>query len=287
MEAIQISENIHALKHIFNIPVSPEINLERFVYSFVIFGKEYIYLIDSGVSSSGDSILTYIIDYGREAKKIKTLILTHSHPDHIGSAKYIKDISGCKILAHKNEKEWIENTEKQFSDRPVPGFKSLVIGSVKIDNLLSDNELIELDENIKIKVIHTPGHSKGSVSLFIEDEGILFCGDCILLSGELPIYENFENTISSINKLKELKNIKVLLSSWDKPVFDTNIQKKMDQSTDYLFSIHKTIKDIEKAENYSPIDLCKMVVGKLNLSPAAINPLVAKSFQSNLKVLNT
>ena len=48
-----------------------------------------------------------------------------------------------------------------------------------------------------------------------------------------------------------------------------------------MFTIHKTIKNVDKAEDCSPIELCKIVVKKLNLSPAAINTLVAKSFQSN------
>ena len=282
MQAKQISKNIHALKHTFYIPVNPEVNLERFVYSFIIFGDEIIYLVDSGVSSSGDSILNYIIDKGREAKDIKTLILTHSHPDHIGSAKYIKDISGCKILAHRNEKEWIEDVDKQFSDRPVPGFRNLVDGSVQIDRFLADNETIKLEDNLFVEIIHTPGHSSGSISLFNKNEMVLFSGDSILLPGELPIYENFGDTISSIKKLKHIRDVKILLSSWDEPVFDTDIQKKMDQSINYLFTIHKAIRDIENAESCSPMDLCKAVVEKLGLPPAAINPLVAKSFQSNI-----
>ncbi len=282
MQAIQISENIHALKHTFYIPVNPEVNLERFVYSFIIFGKENIHLVDSGVSSSSDSILKYIKDKGREVKNIKTLILTHSHPDHIGSAKHIQEVSGCKILAHENEKDWIEDVDKQFSDRPVPGFKNLVDGSVIIDHFLSDNETIKLENDLSVEVIHTPGHSSGSVSLYIKYEKVLFSGDSILLPGELPIYENFSDTISSIKRIKQIKDLKVLLSSWDKPVFDSDIQRKMDQSIDYLITIHKTISDIENAESYSPIELCKIVVEKMGLSASAINLLVAKSFQSNI-----
>lgn len=282
MQAIQISKNIHALRHTFYIPVNPEVNLERFVYSFIIFGNENIHLIDSGVTSSGDPILKYIKDKGREIKDIKTLILTHSHPDHIGSAKYIKDISGCKIMAHKNEKEWIEDVDKQFSDRPVPGFKNLVSGSVLIDQFLEDNQTIKMEDDLFVEVIHTPGHSSGSISLFINNERVLFSGDSILLPGELPIYENFGDTISSIKRLKQIKDVKVLLSSWDEPVFDSDIQRKMEQSINYLITIHKVIRDIENAQSFSPMDLCKTVVEKMRLPAAAINQLVAKSFQSNI-----
>ncbi len=284
---MQITERIRALKHTFIIPVSPEINIERFVYSFIIFGEKNIYLIDSGVASSGNSILEYVLKEGAKIEIIKVLILTHSHPDHIGSAKRIKDLSNCEILANENEKEWIEDIDKQFKDRPVPGFKNLVIASVHIDRFLNNNDIIELEKDLKLKVIHTPGHSKGSISLFDEGRGILFCGDSILLPGELPIYENFEDTISSIKKLKQIKGIKILLSSWDEPVYGTNILEKMEQSINYLLEIHATIKKISNANEYQPLDLCKIVVEKMGLPSAAINPLVAKSFQSNVKVLNS
>lgn len=79
MQAIQISKNIHTLKHTFYIPVNPEVDLKRLVFSFIVFGNENIHLVDTGVSSSGDSILKYIKGNGREAKDIKNLILTHSH----------------------------------------------------------------------------------------------------------------------------------------------------------------------------------------------------------------
>ena len=143
-----------------------------------------------------------------------------------------------------------------------------------------------MEDDLSIKIIHTPGHSKGSISLFIESEGVLFCGDSVLLPGELPIYENFADTISSIKKLKQIENVKILLSSWDEPVYDNNISEKLNQSINYLLNIHEVIKEINKADEHQPIDLCKTVVEKMGLTSAAINPLVAKSFQSNLKVLN-
>jgi hydroxyacylglutathione hydrolase len=283
---MKITEKIHALKHMFTIPVNQEINVNRFVYSFMIFGTENIYLIDSGIAGSGDSIVGYILKEGAKVENIKALILTHSHPDHIGSAQYIKEISNCKVLANEIERDWIEDIDKQFNDRPVPGFNNLVIGSVKINRFLYDNDIIELEKDMSLKVIHTPGHSKGSISLFESKRGVMFCGDSILLPGELPIYENIEDTLSSIKKLKQINDIEILLSSWDEPVYGNNILKKMEQSVNYLLEIHKVIMGIDKANEYRSLDLCKMVVEKMGLPSAAINPLVAKSFQSNVKVLN-
>ncbi len=283
---MKITEKVHALKHTFFIPVNQELKLERFVYSFVIFGERNIYLIDSGVADSGNTILDYIRQNGYSISDIKTLILTHSHPDHIGSARNIKEKSNCEVLAHEGEKEWIENIEKQFSDRPVPGFKSFVSESVKIDKLIKDNDLVELEEGLSIKVIHTPGHSAGSISLLFENEGVLICGDCLLLPGSLPIYENVVTAVASIKRLQQIVGVRFLLSSWDEPAIDSGIMAKMNQSINYFKIIHKTISEIDEVKTLDPMSLCKQVINKMGLPSVAVNPLVAKSFQSNVKVLD-
>lgn len=282
---MKITDKVHAIKHTFLIPVNPVLKIKRFVYSFIIFGKENVYLIDSGVKDSAETILNYIVENDRTTNKINTLILTHSHPDHIGSAKIIKEKTSCDIIAHSNEKDWIEDIEKQFAERPVPGFKSFVNDSVKIDKFIQDGDMVELEERIFLKVIYTPGHSNGSVSLFFEDEGVLMCGDCLLLPGNLPIYENAVQAVSSINKLRQIDNVKILLSSWDEPVLGDEIAEKMDQSISYFKSIHKVIAKIENISMLTPMELCKQVIEKMGLTPLAVNPLVAKSLLSNIAIL--
>ena len=281
---MRITENVHALHHPFTIQVTPELKLERFVYSFMILGKEKVYLVDSGLKNSFDTINHYLNRIGRGMDQVSMLFLTHSHPDHIGSAKQIKDNSNCKVLAHESEKEWIENINKQFADRPVPGFNNLVDNSVKIDEFLIDQQSIILEENLTLRVVHTPGHSKGSVSLLLEEKDILFCGDVLLLPGDLPIYENVADAVASIKKLNELKNVKILLSSWDNPTFDAEIDVKIKNSLNYFKILHNTILGTENAHNLDPMVLCKNVIEKLGMPPVAVIPLVAKSFQSNLQV---
>ena len=109
---MKITENIHALKHHFQIPVSPELKVDRFVYSYIVFGKKGLYLVDAGVAVSSSAIFDYIIQNGRSIEEIKVLVLTHAHPDHIGSAQQISEKSGCDILAHPEEREWIEDVQK-------------------------------------------------------------------------------------------------------------------------------------------------------------------------------
>jgi glyoxylase-like metal-dependent hydrolase (beta-lactamase superfamily II) len=188
---MQITKHVHAIKIPFQVKTELGI-LERFVYSYLIAGKQ-ICLIDSGIVSSEDVIFDYIEKIGLNPGDISLLILTHSHPDHIGSAKSIKKKSGCKVLAHPNEKSWIEDVDLQERERPVPNFHSLVDGSVKVDEILENGDVLNLGENISLKIIHTPGHSEGSISLLIPEEGVLFTGDVIPIKGDLPIYDDAMN----------------------------------------------------------------------------------------------
>jgi glyoxylase-like metal-dependent hydrolase (beta-lactamase superfamily II) len=107
--------------------------------------KKRIFLIDNGVASSEKIILDYLKSTARQPEDISQLILTHSHPDHIGAARAIKSISGSTLAAHAAEKSWIEDVGLQGRERPVPGFKSLVAGSVHVDQTLQDGDVLDLD----------------------------------------------------------------------------------------------------------------------------------------------
>ena len=96
---MQISEHIHALKIPFKLRVGPDKMLDRFVFVYLIFGDQ-ICLIDSGVAGSESIILDYIKQTGRDPRDVTRLVFTHSHPDHIGGSRAIKEQTGCKVAAH-------------------------------------------------------------------------------------------------------------------------------------------------------------------------------------------
>jgi len=284
---MKITENIHALKHHFQIPVGPEMKVERFVYSYIVFGKSGVYLVDAGVSESAAAIFDYIAREGRSVEEIKLLMLTHAHPDHIGAAKPIREKSGCGVFAHPQEREWIENVQKQYAERPVPGFDTLVAGAVKVDGPAEDGKVLDLEAKIKPRVIHSPGHSKGSISFFFENEGVLVSGDCVLLPGQLPIYDNVEQGVASLQKLRQLPNLKILLSAWDEPRAGDEALQKIDQSIAYLGKIRETITAVENAGELDPMTLCRRVVEMLGLPPGAVNPLVSRSLYLNVHARRT
>ena len=283
---MQISDKIHALKVPFQITDKSGLKVPRFVYVYLIYGEK-ICLIDSGVASSEQFIFDYIRKTGRQPEEISLLVLTHSHPDHIGSAKAIKEASGCVVAAHVAEKAWIEDIDLQSRERPVPGFHSLVGGSVKVDRALKEGDILDLGDSLGLEVIHTPGHSGGSICLWLAEEGVLFSGDAIPMLGEMPIYDDPFESVKSIKRLKAIVGIKVLLAAWDQPRDGEQAYLIMDESLRYLLHIHEAVIKISREQpTLDSMELTKGVLKELGMPETMANPMIVRSFQANLKVRN-
>ena len=100
---MQITPTVYGLKHSFKVPVGPGMELDRFVYGYFVYGKT-ITLIDTGVSGCEKHIFDTIRSTGRDPSEIALIVLTHSHPDHIGAARMIQKETGCSIAAHPAER---------------------------------------------------------------------------------------------------------------------------------------------------------------------------------------
>jgi len=282
---MQVSTHIHAIHLPFFIPLPSGQRLPRQVYAYLVMGEK-IALIDSGVAGSEKIVFDYLGRIGKSPLDIELLIFTHAHPDHIGAAKAIREQSGCATSAHFDAKDWIEDVELQFAVRPVPGFHSLVGGSTQVDHLLSDNEVLDLG-GVTLKILHTPGHSKDSLSLFCLEDGVLISGDAVPHPGDLPIYEDPEASVSSIDRMRRLENLKVLLSSWSAPEPGADPLGLLDEGIRHLQHLHELVRSIAAQERtMPPMDLCRALVQRLGLPEAAINPLVARSFASHLPLLD-
>lgn len=282
---MHITPHIHGLRHPFKVPVAPGITLDRFVYSYLIYG-ETITLIDTGVAGCEKTIFAYIRSTGRDPDEIALICLTHSHPDHIGAAKAIRDVTGCSVAAHPAERAWIEDVERQNRERPVPGFATLVGGSVPVAFELVDGTSIETDDTraCELRVIHTPGHSPGSISYFLHNEGVLFSGDAVPVAGDLPVYDDAVASVHTVRRLLALHGIRTLLSAWDEPRRDERAYTQMEAALHYLQTIHETV--ITAAGEGEPDlpALTRIVAGQIGLPPQAASPLLARSFAANLQV---
>ena len=126
-------------------------------------------------------------------------MLTHCHFDHIGGAEQLRNNTGVKIAIGELENEFLSDPSVNLSGllgEPVKPFSA--------DLLLKDGEEVSVGD-LKFKVIHTPGHTSGSVSYLFGD--ILFSGDtvfnCSIGRTDFPTGDYFVLS-SSIKKLYEL-----------------------------------------------------------------------------------
>lgn len=129
--------------------------------------------------------------------KLKYIYLTHCHADHIGGATQIHSKYGGRILIHRNGAQNLESDDTVLAE---------YIGADKIvleaDSRVDDNDLLHIG-NIEFKVIHTPGHTNCSTSLYSEKEKMLFSGDTLFRGAwgrtDLPT-SDFEEIMKSISE---------------------------------------------------------------------------------------
>lgn len=278
---MEITKKIHLLKIDFSVQITPEKALPRFVNSILVFG-ENITVIDTGVKDSYKLIYDYIEKNNRKVSEIKTLIISHSHPDHIGSAKKIKADTHCKVIGHQLEKDWIENIDLQYKLRPVPGFYNLVDESVELDQILTGGESLKLDEDITIEIINTPGHSKGSFSIIFNEDSILFTADSLPVANDIPTYDNFKDLKDSLLRIKSMNDYKILLSSWTPSLFDKKgIEQLITDGENYLNKLDSAVKEHYCQNESTPLDNCNKVIKALGLPHVFVMPLVDRAFRTH------
>ena len=276
---MQITQNIHALKITFPSAVSENEAVERFVYVYFIFGKN-VCMIDGGVSAAYPNIVNYLNSSGRKIEEIHLLAHTHCHPDHIGSSPAIREASGCRVAAHGFAKPWIEDVDLQYRERPTGTFYTLVSGSVGIDRILNDGDTLDLGEGQSLTVLHTPGHSRDSVSFFHDQDKVLFTGDTIPVPDERPVYDDVLALIGSIRKLQALKGIEVLCSSWLEPKYGDDAYGEMEKSVEYIQHLHEIVcRTKADFPSMDRADLCNRI---LEIIKQPTIPNVIKTIETHL-----
>lgn len=134
--------------------------------------------------------------------KMKYILLTHCHGDHIGGVQKIKEKYGGKILIHIIDAIGLKDININLSTHI--GLEPVILQE---DARIDDGDLLHVGD-LEFKVIYTPGHTAGSISLYCEKEKMLFSGDTLFRGSwgrtDLPT-SSFDDIITSItNKLINL-----------------------------------------------------------------------------------
>jgi hydroxyacylglutathione hydrolase len=158
-------------------------------YSHLIETDEGLYLVDAGMVGHGRSILRRIRDIGRDPSELKLAIVTHGHADHFGGLPEILDeVTGFEIIAHPAHARTVATGGVLISPglNPYSRFYEFIArASIPRIGLRGVGTVIALDDGARLdeyglpgRIIYTPGHSTGDISLLLDD-GAAFVGDAV------------------------------------------------------------------------------------------------------------
>ena len=189
--------------------------------------EDGLILVDAGVPNRGKKFRKWLKDLSIEPGDISLILLTHGHWDHIASVSEFKKLTGCKVAINQHEKDWVEQALKPMPPginlwgkvlAPIINIYLSFIDfpGTPVDLVLEDEEYPLESYGIHGKVIYTPGHSSGSISLLL-DTGDAFVGDLAMNGFPMRIGPGMPIFAENVNALKE--SWRLLLSSGAKQIY--------------------------------------------------------------------
>jgi glyoxylase-like metal-dependent hydrolase (beta-lactamase superfamily II) len=155
---------------------------------YVLVEDDGLTIIDAGLPRSEKKILAYVTSLGKSVSDVKRIILTHSDLDHVGALSALQKATGARTYASQIEADAIATGKPSrqinstgFSLRRIlftligPFFKAT---PVQVNEILTGDQILPVLGGLR--VVETPGHTQGHISLFAPGAGVLFCGDSMV-----------------------------------------------------------------------------------------------------------
>jgi glyoxylase-like metal-dependent hydrolase (beta-lactamase superfamily II) len=179
-------------------------------------------LIDNGYPAKWSYLEKALQKAGCNSGNLKLVVLTHGDHDHAGNSVSLKAKYGVKIAMHSDDSVMVEKGDMNWNRKNKPDKFSLMFrlmslmsiffnpGEFKtfIPDLYIDESFSFSPYQFDARVIHIPGHSKGSIGILLND-GSFICGDFLYNFFGKPGMEFCDNLADFNNSVKKLKNLKI------------------------------------------------------------------------------
>jgi glyoxylase-like metal-dependent hydrolase (beta-lactamase superfamily II) len=173
-------------------------------------------LVDAGLPGQAEAIGAALLDAGIRVRDLRRIIFTHQDLDHIGSGAALVRQSGARVFAHPADAPYVEGELRPIKVTPEmlerrPQMREVLerLEPVRVDEHLEDGERLDLAGGIR--VIFTPGHTPGHLSLYLERSKVLVTGDALTakeghLNGPNPSMTlDMRAAVQSIRSLADLE----------------------------------------------------------------------------------
>ncbi|MCF8567961.1 MBL fold metallo-hydrolase [Alicyclobacillus tolerans] len=244
---MRISENIYAS----TIQLSPETPL----HVYLVKGENFSVLIDSGVKSMFSELCQLFDEAGVVPQSLKYVLHTHSHHDHIGCNRQLKDLTGCMIVAHPFYADWHRNFQTHYREFALM-FPDIIgdsaelraevfdplDGEVPLDLTICEGTKIYPGGDTILEAFSFPGHMKAEFGYLEHSKRTLILGDAItglnwgIFHSHLDV-QGYRNSLKKIRQVIEGYQVeRVLLSHFGVKTPEEAIQLTRD-AEDYVDQI--------------------------------------------------
>jgi glyoxylase-like metal-dependent hydrolase (beta-lactamase superfamily II)/8-oxo-dGTP pyrophosphatase MutT (NUDIX family) len=237
---------------------------------YLVGGDEMVVIDPGAPYPSEQAILDNVIEKFRaRGRRMREILITHLHPDHIGGVTHLAEKFNLPIAAHRLTAEAIS-------------------GEVRVDRLIEDGEVIELSEaktglTWRLRAMWTPGHARGHLSFYEERTGTLLTGDCVVGFGTVviaPPEGNMNDYLASLRRFLELPRLTALMPGHGPVIADAR-----GKINDYIAHRHEREAQIVNAMQTGARTAAQIVKSVYTDVPEAMHQLAEMSVLAHLEKL--
>ena len=198
------------------------------IHPTLLWDEQMAVLVDTGMPGSWELIRAAMIEAGVSPEKLKAVIITHQDIDHIGSLpEIVQAYSGqIEVYAHELDQPYIEGKLPLIKTNPermaamlasLPEEERKKMQAIfenppkaKVDKILADGDVLPIFGGIR--VIHTPGHTPGHISLYVQNSKTLIAGDAMIYMGGMlrgPVPQTTLDMDTALQSLKKLQDTEI------------------------------------------------------------------------------